>query len=249
MDGGRDEVASRAVEPPAFVVVWDLDDTLGSFNSLTDTRRWSQRATVHIRPGIREALERLSAEGFVHTVLTLASPAYAELALRGTGLRRHFAEVAGVGQRKKGDVEGIASAFGIPPEEWPHRILFIGDHPMYDPPRSPEVVFHLEVHALDRPAGDLAELILTLRDHGGGSLRRGFDVLAGRGEVQAAEQGVELRRLERDEQDPLLFLTRGHACPVVLFHDEHTRSGAGEPVSFVPEEILGPLSTGGRPLP
>src|SRR5262245_7294465 len=108
--------------PPAFVLVWDLDDTLGNFHVLTDTRRWTEPATVHLRPGIAAVLERLSAEGFVHTVLTLASSAYAELALRGTGLRHHFAEVSGVGQRHKGDADGIAQTFGIAPEECPHRM-------------------------------------------------------------------------------------------------------------------------------
>lgn len=223
--------------PPAFILVWDLDDTLGNFHVLTEMRRWGERATVHLRPGIAATLERLSAEGFVHTVLTLASPAYAELALRGTGLRHHFAEVACAGQRQKGDVEGIAGVFGMAPKECPHRMLFVGDHPLYDPPRSPGVVFHLEVRALERPAGAVQDLVLALREQGGGSLRGGFDALLSRGVIESVEPGVQLRRVDHPGLDPLLLLTRDHGCPVVLFGDETARPPGGDPVSFVPAQF------------
>ena len=223
--------------PPAFVLVWDLDDTLGNFHVLTAMHRWGERATVHLRPGIGATLERLSAAGFVHTVLTLASPAYAEIALRGTGLRHHFAEVACAGQRRKGDVEGIAGLFGIAPEDCPHRMLFVGDHPLYDPPRAPGVVFHLEVRALERHAGAVHDLVLALREQGGGSLRGGFDALSGRGLVETTEPGAELRRVEHPGLDPLLLLTREHGCPVVVFGDDAAGTTGGEPVSFVPAEF------------
>ena len=92
---------------PAYLIVWDLDRTLGVFDGLEKLRAVNERAQVELRPGIGASLDRLSREGFSHTVLTLATPDYAELALRGTGLRHHFLEVACQGQRPKGDVEGI----------------------------------------------------------------------------------------------------------------------------------------------
>lgn len=220
---------------PGFVLVWDLDRTLGVFDALEDLRHPAEPVTVHLRPGIAATLERLSAEGFVHTVLTLASPAYAETALRGAGLRHHFAEVAGAGQRTKGDVEGIAALLGIPAEERPHRMIFVGDHPLLDAPRSPDVVFHVEVRALARPAQALCDLVLALRDEGEGSLRRGFDRLGGRGALlDGSDRRVELRRVEHPGLDPLVFMTRQERCPVLCFAEDAAGPASGEAVSFVP---------------
>ena len=134
-----------------YLIVWDLDETLGTFTTIADAPGAGQEATVHLRPGIREAIERLMGEDFIHCVLTLAMPAYAEAALRGTGLRELFLDVAGRGQRPKGDASGLAELFGIPKAQMPERMLFIGDHPWLDPPTDPRVVFHLETRALRRP--------------------------------------------------------------------------------------------------
>jgi hypothetical protein len=224
--------------PPDFVLVWDLDRTLGVFDALEEPRHPAEAVTVQLRPGIARVLERLSAEGFVHTVLTLASPRYAEIALRGAGLRQHFAEVAGAGQRPKGDVEGIAHLLGVPPEERPHRMLFVGDHPLLDAPRCPDVVFHVEVHALARPARALCDLVLALRDEGEGSLRRGFDRLSGRGALLDGSNGrVQLRRVEHPGLDPLVLMTRKERCPVLCFAEDAAGPGAGDEVSFVPGAI------------
>src|SRR5262249_15247702 len=72
-----------------------------------------------------------------------------------------------------GDAAGIAAALGIRESERPHRMLFVGDHPLFDEPRDPRVVFHLEPFALMRSALELARLVLHLREVGGGSLAGG----------------------------------------------------------------------------
>src|SRR5205085_7437282 len=110
--------------------------------------------TVRVRPHLREALEALSAAGFRHTLLTLATPLYAELVLHALGVRALFERVEGQGQRGKGDVAGIAAEMGIADEDLPHRMLFIGDHPLHDEPRDPRVLFHLEMFGLERSARD-----------------------------------------------------------------------------------------------
>src|SRR5262245_15009586 len=98
------------MRPPRFIVVWDLDRTLGEFSALERVRPDDgANVTVWLRPGIHDALARLSGEGFSHVALTLATPTYAAMALRGTGLDVHFIEIAGAGQRRKGDALGIAA--------------------------------------------------------------------------------------------------------------------------------------------
>jgi hypothetical protein len=209
--------------PPPYLIVWDLDRTLGVFEGLERVNDTAVPVEVELRPGIGRALERLGDAGFAHTVLTLATPDYAELALRGSGLRGHFLEVGAQGQRQKGDAEGIARTFGIPEAERPARMLFVGDHVLFDVPQDPRILFHLEPHVLRRPAAELVELVLALREQGQGSLRAGFDQLAPR----------DLAGVGR-----LLLLPREHASPIVTFDDQGLAPvDAAERVSFVPDEI------------
>jgi len=58
-------------------------------------------------------------------------------------------------------------------------MLFVGDHVLFDAPQDPRIVFHLEPNALRRPAAELVELVLALRERGRGSLARGFVELLG----------------------------------------------------------------------
>ena len=159
------------------MIVWDLDRTLGVFDAIERGGGDNEPLTVLLRPGIHEALAKLSAEGFLHVVLTLATPSYADIALRGTGLFKFFAEIACAGQRMKGDAAGLAAAHGVPHEEMHDRMIFVGDHPWFDAPKDPRIVFHIEPSALRRSAAPLADLILELRRLGAGSIRRGFDAL------------------------------------------------------------------------
>jgi NLI interacting factor-like phosphatase len=207
-----------------YVIVWDLDGTLGEFAEL-ERHPGSQRPVrLQVRPGIEEALRRLSAAGFVHTVLTVAMKRYADIVLHGTGLAGYFARVEGRGERPKGDATGIAAAFGIPEKERPHRMLFVGDRLMFDQPADPHIVFHLELFALTRAAEDFARLVEHLRGLGGGSLRRGFDHLGcGRSGWRrlwpwsaALPPGKPVcRRI--DPLAPLLLLARPDECPVIGF--------------------------------
>lgn len=212
--------------PSPFVIVWDLDHTLGSFDSLEGARP-TEEVTVELRPGIGEVLARLGREGFHHTVLTMATPTYAELALRGTGLRDHFIEVAGAGQRNKGDVEGIAQLLDMPLSECQHRMLFVGDHPLLDAPRGGEVVFHVELDALSRSAEDLLALVLALRESGAGSLARGFEALAQQGEPVDG-----MRRLALEGVGRLLLVPSGDHAPMVAF--EEAGRHLATPVTFEP---------------
>src|SRR5262245_10675786 len=131
-------------DPPRYVIVWDLDNTLGEFTALHVQGECPSPVAVRVRPGLAGALRQLSEAGFVHTLLTLATPLYAEMVLRATGLRPFFSRVDGFGQRGKGDAAGLGNVFGLTAEQRPHRMIFIGDHPLFDEPRDPRVVFHLE---------------------------------------------------------------------------------------------------------
>jgi hypothetical protein len=212
---------------PRFIVVWDLDCTLGEFSALERRRSDREPVTVWLRPGIHDALARLSAEGFAHVVLTLATPRYAEMALRGTGLDVHFIEVACAGQRRKGDALGIAEAHGMPADEVHDRMIFVGDHPLHDAPSDPRVVFHIEPAALRRHAEPLAMLLLELRRRGEGSLRRGFDALA----VDRAAGGPVVR-CNLPGIGPVLLAPRENDCPVIVFAEAPTGEEQGTPITI-----------------
>lgn len=216
-----------------WVLVWDLDLTLGSFDELTLRRRPRGAVTVKLRSGLEDALGRLSGEGFVHTVLTVATPAYAEAALRGAGLRVYFHEVAGRGQRSKGDAAGIATALGVPAEERAAKMLFVGDHPIYDPPADPDVVFHLETHALERSAALVADLALELREQGRGSLRRGFDCFWSQGPSPAFSLPTTRSVAGLP---PLVLHNAPPDAPVVAFDDGAALDAPAPSIEFVPAE-------------
>jgi hypothetical protein len=226
------------------VIVWDLDRTLGDFSALRQQGESPDPVTVHVRHGLHQALRSLTESGFVHTLLTLATPLYAEIVLRGTGLRPHFALVEGLGQRDKGDAAGIAADLGIAPDERTHRMLFVGDHPLFDEPRDTGVLFHLEPCGLARPAADLARLVLHLRAAGGGSLRHGFDVL-GRPAwwhrfwpPHARRAPGALLRRSVPGVGELVLVARAGACPVIGFADAPDPPAAPAEHSFVPAELL-----------
>jgi hypothetical protein len=224
------------------VIVWDLDNTLGDFSALHRHGDSTAPIRVCLRPGLADALTALSEAGFVHTLLTLATPLYAEVALRGTGLFGYFARVEGVGQRGKGDAAGVGDALGVPEEQRPHRMLFVGDHPLFDEPRDPRVVFHLEPLALTRPAEQLTRLVLHLRDVGDGSLRRGFDRLHGDTPwwrrlwpVVAGTAGLVRRTVPG--AGPVALLRRADACPVVGFVTAPDPPAVAVAHDFVPAEL------------
>jgi hypothetical protein len=227
-----------------YVIVWDLDLTLGDFSALSQQPGSTGPVTVRIRPGMAEALRALSEAGFLHTVLTLATPLYAEIVLRATGLRQFFTRVEGLTQRPKGDAAGIAAELGIGESDRPHRMLFVGDHPFFDAPQDRRVLFHLEPFALTRSADELTRLVLHLRDSGGGSLRQGFDRLvrhrvwwqrlwpmrraAGDKPIQRSLPGI----------GDLLLLACAERCHVIGFCKPPEPGRAPAEHSFVPAEVM-----------
>lgn len=228
--------------PPPYVIVWDLDDTLGNFEALENSADELDAATVQVRPGLAECLRTLCEHGFIHTVLTLAMPLYAEVALRGTNLRGFFERVECLGQRPKGDAVGIAAAFGLYDTAVADRLLFVGNHP-FDAPQDPRVVFHLELHALNRPADLLTRLVLYLREQGDGSLQRGFHRLRNRqGWWRWPWRGSSPKPVPSRCRVPhlgqLLLLSRPDACPVIGF--ENPPDGRVGPTEFrlAPNELV-----------
>jgi hypothetical protein len=110
-------------------------------------------------------------------------------------------------------------------------MLFVGDHPLMDAPRGGGgVVFHIELDALSRPAEHLCALVLALRDGGAGSLARGFDALADRGESVDG-----MRRLALDGVGRLLLIPSETNPPVVAF--EEAGRHPSTPVTFEPSAV------------
>ena len=93
------------------VIVWDLDGTLGDFTELEKHPKAAHPIPLQLRPGVREALRQLTAAGFIHTVLTVATKQYADLVLHGTGLAEQFALIEGRSERPKGEKPGTCSHF------------------------------------------------------------------------------------------------------------------------------------------
>ncbi len=225
------------------LIVWDLDDTLGDFRALEGARAADAPVRIRSRPGIAGSLRALGRAGFDHAVLTTAAPLYAEVALRGAGLREFFARVEGRGQRRKGDAAGVAAGFGIAPCELADRVLFVGDRLDFDEPDDPEVVFHLEPWALTRPAAELTRLVLHLRRAGRGSIRDGFRRFgqgAGSWRVwkrrppMPVGQAV-LRRA--DGLGPLALLERAGACPVVGFAEPPAAGAVAGEHEVIPSRV------------
>jgi hypothetical protein len=175
--------------------------------------------------------------------LTMATPEYADLALRGTGLREYFERVEGQGQRRKGDVAGLASVFGIPPAEAPSQILFVGDRLVFDEPDDPEVVFHFEPFALARPADQLERLVVHLRTAGNGSLREGFRKigLGARKWYQLRPRpplpvGKPCQRYVRG-LGSLILCERQNECPIIGYEETPPPGTNAEEHCFVPAQV------------
>jgi hypothetical protein len=228
-----------------YVIVWDLDGTVGDFSALHQQGETSNPIVVKVRPEMAETLQALNKAGFIHTLLTRASPLYAEIALRGTGLRPFFALVEGVGQRGKGDAAGIAQVLHIPEKELPHRMFFVGDLPVFDEPQDPRVLFHLEPCCMDRSARELERLVLHLREVGNGSLREGFDLLGN--PIRWWQWIVPLSprmpvnkpiRCSLPDIGQLILMIRHDGCPIILFEHAPPPGTVASDHTLIPAEFV-----------
>jgi hypothetical protein len=129
-------------------------------------------------------------------------------------------------------------------------MLFVGDHPLFDEPRDPRVVFHLEPCGLSRPAAELTRLVLYLREVGGGSLRRGFDRL-GRPAAWwkklwpvAGVPGDGLVRRWVPRVGDLVMVARPDGCPVIGFEKPPNPAGTPTEHCFVPADLAARMKEG-----
>jgi hypothetical protein len=113
-------------------------------------------------------------------------------------------------------------------------MLFVGDHPLYDAPQDPRVVFHLEGSATTRPAGELQRLVLHLRQLGKGSLQTGFTRL------HSSSPGALVRR-SVPGVGKLLLVARDAGHPAIAFEDSPPKDAPCAEQSFVPAEIVAQL--------
>ena len=226
------------------LLVWDLDGTLGDFSALQNCTDLRQSIEVRLRPGIRACLDTLGAAGFSHTLLTLGQTQYAETVLRGCGLRDAFACVEGHDRRAKADADGLAKLFAISNEQRPHRMLFIGDHPIWDAAEDPRIVFHFEPYGLTRSAQTLAALIFHLRKKGKGSLCLGFDqVLGGRWGwrrlplLGGKNSSAQVQQRTIPGIGSLQLAQRPQAGPIIAFAAPSEPPIESEQVCFIPADM------------
>jgi len=220
------------MNPPfSGVIVWDLDGTLGVFDQLALWNRSPAQSLLMIqaRPDLEAALNELTSLGFIHRVLTMATSRYAEMALATLQLRHHFIAVEGYGQRGKGDVVGIAEEMEIPAQRWGASMLFIGDHPMMDPPRDPRVLFHYEPWAIERSALAVVAMVRELLDRGDGDLARGFTRWHEATARRSWWDRLRFRRRSSNHFEPtereladhgwMVLVNRKEECPVIAFRE------------------------------
>lgn len=113
------------------VICWDLDGTLGEFyatyarmNGFQSSRRDG------LKPGIMEALNRLSVLGFTHVVTTIAPEKQALKALEDSRLLDFFTAIfceEQILRDDRKDYSVVAKAFGIQADDYRRRLIAVGD--------------------------------------------------------------------------------------------------------------------------
>lgn len=161
------------------LVCWDLDETMGQFYGLyarMNGHRYSR--SDGIKPGIRKALEKLSALGLSHAVTTAAPKREAFEALEKSGLMAHFLHVFYddlIMRDVQKDYSVVARHFGIPESERRKKIIAVGDIIQLDIHNGG--VFIWEEHSPYHSALPSASLIAMLSEAGGGDFWAGFGVM------------------------------------------------------------------------
>ncbi|NYZ74499.1 hypothetical protein H0O00_05120 [Candidatus Micrarchaeota archaeon] len=158
------------------LICWDLDETLGQFYGIYARINGHQSSRRDVlRPGIREALHRLSVLGFTHVVTTVAPERQAHEALRASGLFDLFSGVFHeqmILRDGRKDYSVVAKSFGIPDEERRKRIISVGDILELDMHRGGVSIW--EPDSPYHSAGVTADFIKLMSESGDGNFWDGF---------------------------------------------------------------------------
>jgi len=169
----------------AYVACWDLDETLGDF-TMIDFEMSHRQPPDYIRPhslryGIKETLERLSGEGYVHFIVSSAVSAYVNEALKRTSLRDYFEGIL-VRENHVVTIGGkyyqpVADVMKLSKDEVRSKMIVIGNAFGDRPADIPGLCF------IEHKAGFLYDAIVTesimsrLKEVGDGSFEDGFEKL------------------------------------------------------------------------
>jgi hypothetical protein len=155
------------------ILCWDLDDTLGCFDDLSQ---------VLVRRDVPSVLARLTALGWTHYLTTSSSSTRAEAALQAARLRSFFSGVFGGDQIVHGlhkKYLPVAEALGLSPEEAKTRMVAIGDSSI-DVPMDLAVVAILDREYLNESSEFLTHpraverILRELLERGKGNFSSGF---------------------------------------------------------------------------
>ncbi len=177
------------------VICWDMDETLGSFRrigyELAGEQSQKFEKPTGIRHGIKECLNRLSSDGYIHFVTTLGSTSYAREALGRVGLITQFKDVLGNEVMSKGmssrtlkNYRVVADRVGFSDDEAFANMIVIGDS-YNDKPLGIDGLVFLMDKGCQFSDSIVTEIILKkLRVVGKEHFQKGFEFLYGAADIK-----------------------------------------------------------------
>lgn len=193
----------------ARIALWDLDKTLGTFDSLEQGR-----TDIQLRPGIKQILEDNQQKGIINVITTNATREYAEQALLLAEIKKYFElvfsrEVVMAYAGKK--YQDILTIYGISGDEAKDKVIVIGDTPRDRPVDVPGLTFVLDSTYRNEGsnAQDLRQILNDLTAHK--SFAKGFEAMYSQAELhqdgyKVLQNGFDARCALNRGGDPAINL-------------------------------------------
>ncbi len=220
------------------IICWDMSLTLGYFSGLAykfDGKEIPDRyknPVQGLKSGIRDLLEKLSGEGFLHFVTTSAITKYSEFILEKTGIRHHFQDVLGRDMIES-DYHGkayvsIADRFGYNLQKAKANMISIGNE-FVDRSLDIEGMVLIQQDDCAYYDSQVIDLILKiLLEKGKGDFNKGFEALYKKAKVHSRKKRDECRKIFQLEDGIKLEMcifeeNFGVASPIISLKAEQYR--------------------------
>lgn len=167
------------------IACWDFDKTLGEFSEIGSGMRYEPetynkgKCFVHIKNGIKELLEKLGNDGYIHCIVSNAVGDYINESLKRTEMSQYFdfvadREVVSIGGPQEKYYKPIAEKFKVSENDVASNMIVIGDK-LRDRPmdlKNLTFVYHDKCYLHDSIVVD--QILKELNTAGDGSFYRGF---------------------------------------------------------------------------
>ncbi|MBI5389672.1 HAD hydrolase-like protein [Candidatus Woesearchaeota archaeon] len=243
--------------PKPKIICWDLDFLLGNFESFSRALTGEPLSpdiigSWGLRPGIKETLERLAHENYMHTITTTALEWRTQELMNRLGTGHYFSKIytrETITTDK--DYIVVMAYFGLSLEEAQKRMVIIGDGPGDRPDPSygaAGIVFILEQN-LYHDAVLFEHILADLLAKGDGSFNRGFQAIYGplRTEERPLFSGGKYAAYP-----PLDYISHGNISLVLQYIGTEGSSVVlgeiGTPYSLVPQITVKEAEAYRKPL-